>query len=82
MSIVAEVEKLLLNAVNGSVPDDTADIPALQNEMYDYDVDLQNLTIQLKMLPNLLKSYNVKVSPTVKVVTSLRIMMNNVSSRK
>jgi len=35
MSIVAEVEKLLLNAVNGSVPDDTADIPALQNEMYD-----------------------------------------------
>lgn len=66
MPIVAEVEKLLLSAANGSVPDDIADNPASQNEMYGKDVDLQNLMIPLKMLPNLLRAYNEKVSPKVK----------------
>ena len=66
MPIVAEVEKLLLSAANGSVPDDIADNPASQNEMHGKDVDLQNLMIPLKMLPNLLRAYNEKVSPKVK----------------
>ena len=63
MPIIAEVEKLLLNAVNGSVTVDIADNPASQNEMYGKD---QHLMIQLKMLPNLLRAYNEKVSPKVK----------------
>ena len=66
MPVAASIEKLLLNAINGTLSDDFSDTPEL--DIYAKDVDTSNLKIQLQMLRNLLKAYNEKSSNSQKII--------------
>ena len=61
MPIAAAVEKLLLDAANGTL-EDTCDISEILT-LYAKSIDIPHLVIQLKMSPDLIKAYNGKHPP-------------------
>ena len=78
MSVAATLEKLFLDASNeqrivGDFPEEI--------RQYSNDVNLQNLQVQLQMLPNLIKTYNqMHPSTAIKRVTSLRTLCEVIQS--
>ena len=79
MPIAAAVEKLLLDAANGTL-EDTSEILTL----YAKSIDIPHLAIQLKMIPDLIKAYNEKHLPihTVTNVRTLCEVLNSISDSK
>ena len=71
MPVVAAIERVIMNAANGTVDDLPQDL-----KLYEKDVNLPRLKIQLQMLPNLIRTRNQKLtsSPPIKKVTNLRTM--------
>ena len=59
--VAAALEKLLLDAANGG-SEDTSNIPEILT-LYAKFIDIPHLTIQLKMMPDLVKAYNKKHPP-------------------
>jgi len=83
MPVAAALEQMLLNSARGSF---SADALPSELHMYRKDVDEQRLCVQLKMLPDLVHTYNERNPATpIKQVTSLRTLcdiINDVSSSK
>ena len=84
MPVAAFLERLLLDATNDIVSDSSDTQENLK--LYAQDIDIPRLIMQLRMLPDLLKTYNEK-NPSVRIckVTNLRTIcevMNDVSSSK
>ena len=79
MPVAAALEKILLNAFTSS----TIDIHehTCITELYSKDIDIDRLEIQLKMLPDLLKSFNsANPSQKIKKITSLRTVSDLLNS--
>ena len=81
MPVAVAVEQTLLNSANSGddhIPEDL--------KMYSKDIDIECLRIQLKMLPELIRTYTEKNPATpIKKVTNLRTLcdiMTDVSSSK
>lgn len=83
MPVAAALEQMLLNSARGSF---SADALPSELHMYRKDVDEQRLCVQLKMLPDLVRTYNERNPATpIKQVTSLRTLcdiINDVSRSK
>ena len=81
LPIAAKLEKLLIDAANGSFTD--GDLSQEIIELYSRDLDKASLSNQLKMLPQLVHTYNAGNPQTpIREVTSLRTMcdiMNSIS---
>ena len=81
MPVAAALEKTLLDAAQNCF-----DALPSEIEMYNKDIDKQRLAIQLKMLPDLVRTYNERNPVTaIKKVTTLRTLceiMNDVTSSK
>ena len=82
MSVVAVLEKLLLDSVNGTSTLATGELPE-ELQPYKNDTDLAKLKLQLLMLPDLIRTRNSKSPNTVpiKKVTNARTIceiMNDV----
>ena len=73
MSVAAGLEMVLLDA--GQNSSDSNQILPSELEMYSKNINLQCLSTQLKMLPDLIQTYNEKYpATTVKHVTHLRTL--------
>ena len=83
MPMAAALEKVLLDATQETLTDDS--LPR-ELEMYSKDINVPNLTIQLKMLPDLVRAFNENNPATaIKEVTTLRTLcdiMNGMPSSK
>ena len=83
MPVAAALETLLINAANSSSNEDK--YPD-ELEMYSKDLNIERLLIQLKMIPDLLKTYNEKNSHVqIKKVSNLCTLvevMNDLSGSK
>ena len=81
LPIAAKLEKLLIDAANGSFTD--GDLSQEIIELYSRDLDKASLSNQLKMLPQLVHTYNAGNPQTaIREVTGLRTMcdiMNSIS---
>ena len=68
------IEKVLLNASNGV--SDLGDLPEEIQQLYRNDLDLPRLKVQLQMLPDLIRTRNIKVpnSVPIKEVTNIRTL--------
>lgn len=80
----AALEGMLLNAVRSNPTDDLTALPS-ELEMYNKDIDKQRLFVELKMLPDLVCTYNEQNPVTaIKQLTNLRtlcdIMNDNILS--
>jgi len=81
MPLAALLEKTLLDAANSS-------FSAIPNELeiYKQDVNIDRLTVQLKMLPDLIRTYNEQNPITsikqVTILTTLSDVMNAVEASK
>ena len=82
MPVAAALEKLLLDAANGTLAD-TCEISEILT-LYAKFIDIPQLTIQLKMIPDLVKAYNDKHPPihTMTNVHTLCEILNSLSSSK
>ena len=69
MPVAAAIEKLLLDAANGTLQE-TSNISQILT-LYSTCIDIPRLTIQLKMIPDLIKAYNEK-HPPIATVTNVR----------
>ena len=81
MSLAALLEKTLLDAANGSF----STLPT-QLEIYNHDINTDRLIVQLKMFPELIRTYN-EQNPTtcikeVTLLSTLSEIMNAVESSK
>ena len=85
LPVVAVLEKVLLDSANGESNLESADFPE-EFQLYKSDVDLAKLKTQLLMLPDLIKTRNLKVnSPPIRKVTNVRTIcdiMNEVGVAK
>ena len=82
MPVVAAIEKLLLDAANSTVQE-TSNISQILT-LYSTCIDIPRLTIQLKMIPDLIKAYNEK-HPPIATVTNVRTLceiLNSICSSK
>ena len=85
--IAAMIEKLLIHATNRTdVEIGIGDIPA-DLKLYEKDVDLGTLKIQLQMLPDLIRTRNTKIPNCVPIkrvtnVQTLSDVMNEISMSK
>ena len=84
LPVVATIEKLLLEAANGTLLDHV-DI-AKELALYAKDLDTLHLKLEMKMLPDLVKTYmynesHHKISNVTKVRT-IADLLNNVSNSK
>ena len=83
MNIAAIAEKVLIDSCN-QYSGNTVSIPK-EIDIYENEIELQRLSIQLKMLPDLVKTYNEQTQNNICQVTSLRslcdIMTTVTSSR-
>ena len=70
IKIVVEMEQLLLDSANGV---DTT-IPESIKTMYRSDLDIERLSVHLRMLPDAVKQYNNTSSLPIKKVTSIRTL--------
>ena len=80
--VAASIEKLLLEAANGTLSD-SCDISE-QLKLYAKNVDIPHLKTEFQMLPDLVKTYNEnnRVICRVTNVRTLGELMNNVSDSK
>ena len=80
-------ERVLLNASNGTPISDSKELPG-EFLLYDKDIDLNRLKMQLQMLPDLIRARNAMPYSShvpIKVVTNLRTLcdiMNELSVSK
>jgi hypothetical protein len=80
MPVAAVMEKLLLDAAQNVI---VTDLPSVLDTYK--DIDKQRLEIQLKMVPELVRTFNERNPASTKQVTNLRTlcaMMNDVNSSK
>ena len=76
MPIAALLEKILLDAAKGSFS-----VYPNELQLYHNDVNIDRLIAQLKMLPNLVRTYNEQNPATrIKEVTKLSTLCHNFSS--
>jgi len=79
------IEKVLLNACNGL--SDSGDRPEEIQQLYQSDLDLPRLKVQLQMLPDLIRTRNIKLPNSVPIkevinVRTLYDLINKVSMSK
>ena len=80
LPVVAVLEKILLDSANGESGLESADFPE-EFQLYNGDVDLAKLKTQLLMLPDLIKTRNLKYvnSLPIKKVTNVRTICDIMS---
>ena len=73
MPVAAAVERLLLDSANGSLTDTCISTLPEVLRLYTKDIDIGRISIQLQMLPDLLKTYN-ECNPRINNVTNIRTL--------
>ena len=81
MPVAAAIEKLLLDAANSTLED--SNIPEVIT-LYTKFLDIPHLSIQLKMIPDLVKAYNEENQPICRATNVCTIceILNSVSTSK
>lgn len=75
LKLVAEVERLLLDSANGSATMQSSIIPEPILTTYcRRDLDKESLSLQLRMLPDIISQYNANSGSVIKKVTSVRTL--------
>ena len=75
LKLVAKVECLLLDSVNGSATMQSSIIPKPILTMYcRRDLDKKSLSLQLRMLQDIISQYNANSGSVIKKVTSVRML--------
>jgi len=85
LTVAAMIQKVLLNTCNG-LPD-SGDRPEEIQQLYQSDLDLPRLKVQLQMLPDLIRTRNIKLPNSVPIkevinVRTLYDLINKVSMSK
>lgn len=76
IAVVAEIEKLLIDSANGS----DCSVPSSVQDMYSADLDMERLSVHLKMLPDVIKKHGESEGIPIRKVTTVRTICDSMNT--